>query len=119
VEGMFSLCAGYRFYEYASHHSEAGWEAVSEIPLCRGRSRISEALCPEWIETTNTQIPPQFWQALDNGKLRDERTWNTIRTFSINCERRQFAEDRLQREGSISTDLPVALPECVSPRGDP
>ena len=112
---MFSVWAGFRFYEYASHHSQTGWEAVSEIPLCKGRSRISEALCPEWIQTTNDQIPPAFWKALDEGKLRDNRTWNTIKTFSVNCERRQFAEKRRRKELSMAEDAPIALPKRLSP----
>lgn len=114
VEGMFSVWVGFRFYGYASDRTEGGWEAVSELPLCKGRSRISEALCPEWIQTTNTRIPESFWKALDDGKLRDERTWNTIQAFSVNCERRKLTEARLRRGSSIAEDSPVVLPERIS-----
>jgi hypothetical protein len=111
---MFSLWVGFRCYDYASHHSEANWEAISEIPLCKGRSRISEALCPEWIETTNAHIPEEFWKALATGKLRDQRTWTSIHNFSINCERRLSVEKKIRGEEMIPVDSPVVLKERIS-----
>jgi hypothetical protein len=115
VEGLFSLWVGFRSYDYASHHrSEASWDAVAEIPLCQGRSRISEALCPEWIRTTRTQIPEPFWKAYQDGKLRDQRTWTAIRNFSANCERRLAVEHRIRQERGIALDSPVVLQEGVS-----
>jgi hypothetical protein len=115
VEGIFSLWVGFRSYDYASHNrSEASWDAVADLPLCRGRSRVAEALCPEWIQTTKTMIPEPFWKALENGKLRDERTWTVIRNFSVNCERRLSLEGKLRREHSIPPGFPVILPKRVS-----
>jgi hypothetical protein len=114
VEGMFSLWVGFRSYDYASHYrSEASWQAVADLPLCQGRSRISEALCPEWIQTTKTLIPEPFWNALEDGKLRDERTWTAIRNFSVNCERRLSMEAKLRNEQSIPPGVPLVLPERV------
>jgi hypothetical protein len=112
---MISSWFGFRSYDYASYNrSEASWEAVADLPLCQGRSRISETLCPEWTKTTKTMIPEPFWKALDDGKLRDERTWTAIRRFSINCERRLSLESKLRTEQSIPPGVPVVLGERVS-----
>ena len=114
VEGMFSLWAGFRCYDYSSHRSQRTWQAVADIPLCQGRSRVSDALCAEWVETTHNKVPAEFWDAVTEGTVRDQQTWNAIRTFSMNCERRWEVERRIRREQGINDrSFPVALPQRV------
>jgi hypothetical protein len=113
IEGMFSLWAGFRCYDYASHRSQGSWEVVSQLPLCKGRSRISEALCPQWVEITNSEIPDQFWKALEEDKLRDKQTWKAIYSFSKNCERRWAAEKLLRKDLLLTDSEPVVLPDRV------
>ena len=136
VEGAFSLWVGYRTYDRLSHSpSERGptitqyptgsMEAIAALPLCRGRSRVSEALCPEWIAATNEGIPEAFWDVVvpstnangtndDDESFRESRTWRAIRGFSGNCERRLAAERFFREEQSLPDDEPVVLPKKVA-----
>lgn len=126
------MWVGYRCYDYISHnHSSSSLsshdgannnrshqptdsvDAIAALPLCRGRSKISEALCPGWIDVTKKQIPGAYWNALEDGRLRDERTWKAIHEFSSNCERRLASEGALRRELSLPDDRPVALPARI------
>mmetsp|Transcript_43568 Transcript_43568/g.105646 ORF Transcript_43568/g.105646 Transcript_43568/m.105646 type:complete len:287 (-) Transcript_43568:1647-2507(-) len=114
VEGMFSLWVGFRCYDYSSHQSQSTWQAVADIPLCQGRSRVSDALCPDWVETTHKEVPTEFWDAVSDGTVRDPQTWNAIRSFSMNCERRWQIERQIRREqGLRDTNRPVVLPQRV------
>ena len=114
VEGIFSLWVGFRCYDYSSHQFQRSWQAVADIPLCQGRSRVSDALCPDWVETTHNKVPTEFWDAVSEGTVRDQQTWNVIRTFSMNCERRWESERRIRREqGIVDPSQPVALPQRV------
>ena len=56
VEGSFALWVGYRGYDYFSHQSKGSYETISEIPLLKGRSKMSEPLCPEWIGKSETTL---------------------------------------------------------------
>ena len=82
----------------------------------KGRSKIAEAICPEWIDITTQKIPAAYWRALREGKLRDERTWNAIQTFSKNCERRFSAEKAIREEFSMSDHQAVILPSRLDAR---
>ena len=114
VEGTFSIWVGYRCYDYTSHRSKDSMSAIAELPLCSGRSRVADALCPDWNQITNTQIPSSFWQALEDGKIPDERTWFAIQSFSTNCERRLAVEKSIRsRDLSIPGEQPVELTERV------
>ncbi len=125
VEGMFSLWVGYRCYDFFSHsrplatfpekveQSVDSVDAIAAIPLCSGRSKIAEAVCPEWIDITKQQIPAAYWKALDDGRLRDERIWKAIQTFSNNCELRLTAEGRIRRELSLPRNQAVELPARI------
>jgi hypothetical protein len=63
---------------------------------------------------TNTEVPNQFWKALEEGKLRDQQTWKVIHAFSKNCERRWAVEKRLRKELSLAESEPVILPERIN-----
>ena len=132
VEGLFSLWVGYRCYDFfshshlssksfdkANHQSKDSVDAITAIPLCRGRSKISEALCPGWIDITAQQIPRAYWKALKEGRLRDERIWTAIQMFSKNCERRLAAERAVRRELSLPDSRPVELPARIEANNIP
>lgn len=115
VEGAFSIWAGNRAYHLAVRQSEDTYDLIAKVPLCAGRSLISEKMCSEFMDITNNQIPQAFWQNLNKGNLRDEQEWKAIRQFSINCARRQRYEAHIRKtEGITNHDKSISLPRDVT-----
>jgi hypothetical protein len=92
-----------------SHQSKGTYEAVADLPLVQGKSRISDALCADWVRITTREIPPSFWQVLNQSStatkdsdsggdggdgLKEERTWLAIQRFAQNC----MARDRIRKK---------------------
>jgi hypothetical protein len=75
---------------------------------------MAEALCPDWIEITQNQVPRSFWTAFENEELRDERSWSAIRQFSVNCEKRLVVESRIRKERNLPEKEPIVLSERVA-----
>jgi hypothetical protein len=115
VEGTFSLWVGYRAYNYFSHRSQDSYEVIASIPLCKGRSRISDALCDDWVDITKNQIPSKYWKNLEiEPGLRDKRTWIAILHFAQNCVKRDIYEAHKRREtGVIDEGRHIPLPDQV------
>lgn len=115
VSASLSFWAGVRAYQLAGQTSESTFEGISQIPLVRGRSLVAEKVCPEWVKITRHDIPPVFWDNLDDpNSLQDERTWHAIRKFSQNCIRRKLYERALVKDhpgGVVS--LPERVPDYV------
>jgi hypothetical protein len=117
IEGAFSIWVGYRGYDYASHQSQGSFETIAEIPVCKGRSRIADALCLEWVDISTNQIPKTFWKILEQKEeqgLGDEKTWRAIQQFSQNCAKRLAEEDRIREERGLANNEPVSLPDRVA-----
>ena len=114
-EGTFGFWAGWRGYNMgASLQSEDVYEGLSKIPLCEGRSFVSEAACDEWIDLTYKKIPPEFWKNLDDEEkneheLEEKDMWNAIRRFAGNCIKRRLYEDIL-RERKVSKENQLRTP---------
>ena len=107
------MWAGLRAYGFASQQTTNTYSAVAQVPLCKGRSQISEALCPEWVDITNNQIPREFWEAHENGMLQDKKTWTAFRQFSLNCQKRYVYENQIRLNQNIAKGVPVNLLEEV------
>jgi hypothetical protein len=86
--------------------------------LCKGRSRIADALCLEWVDVSTNQIPKAFWKILEQEEegVRDEKTWRAIQQFSKNCAKRLAEEDRIRKERGLTNNEPVSLPDRVAER---
>ena len=117
IEGAFSMWAGFRGYDYMSQQSTDSYHAVSEIPLVKGRSHISETLCRDWMDITQNQIPTEFWDLHKQGCiLRDDKTWTAFQQFAINCQKRQHYEQRIRKQQpniQDSSTTPINLPTKV------
>lgn len=114
VEGSFSIFIGYGAYHRAAEYSQDTYEMISKVPLCSGRSAVSESLCDDWIDITKRLVPPLFWQNVRDGTVRDERAWKAIQSFSDNCVRRRQYEAYLrQRRGISDPNKPISLPRKV------
>lgn len=114
IEGGFSAWLGYTVFMRTSQEATGAYELVSSMPLVKGRSVVSDVLCSDMIKLTRSTIPPVFWEKLTEGKLRDEQTWQTIRTFSNNCIKRKLYERAIRKDLCLSCLEPVSLPNEVS-----
>ena len=120
VEGSFSFWIGYRTYQLAAQTNDSTIEVISQIPLVRGRSVVADTMCADWVRITKQDIPEAFWDNLDHedSKLREERTWHAIRTFSQNCVRRKLYERVVAKEQDGDVTLPNRVPDFpLSPAG--
>mmetsp|Transcript_2684 Transcript_2684/g.3986 ORF Transcript_2684/g.3986 Transcript_2684/m.3986 type:complete len:279 (-) Transcript_2684:273-1109(-) len=113
VEGSFSAWLGYTVFKRASQDATGAYELLSSIPLVKGRSVVSDVLCDDMIKLTRSTIPPVFWERLTEGRLKDDQTWQGIRTFSNNCIKRKLYERAIRKELGVSSVEPVSLPNEV------
>lgn len=113
IEGTFSFWIGNRVYQYQSNNSAGAYDTLVKIPLCSGRSIISDSVCPQWVDITARQIPRPFWKNLDEnyysteagvGGLPDEQAWRSILNFSNNCIKRGAHERKLKQDQKVSSD---------------
>jgi len=81
--------------------------AAADIPLVEGQSKISDALCGDFIHLYRNTIPPKFWTEYSDDTL------TTITRFVTNCEKRYLYERRLRREMGLSSDVKLSLPSRV------
>lgn len=114
IEGSLSFWIGVRAYQMASQSTDGTYETIAQVPMVKARSIVSDKLCPEWVKITKRDIPPAFWENLDEGNLQDTRTWTAIRDFSQNCIKRKLYERVVAKElGVAHTGETVALPNAV------
>ena len=114
-EGTFTFWAGWRAYHAAlSIQSNDMYHELASIPLCRGKSHVSDTICLDWIQLTNNTIPSEFWDHMkqEQTDLKHPNTLKAIYTFSQNCLKRKKIESLI----SISEDrgyIPIPVPPNV------
>lgn len=118
IEGSLSFWIGVRAYQVASQTTDGTYEIISQVPMVKGRSIVADKLCAEWVQITKRDIPPAFWDNLDEGNLKDTRTWTAIRTFSQNCIKRRLYERVVAKELGVSdiqerVPLPNKVPDYI------
>jgi hypothetical protein len=94
-EGTFTFWAGWRAYHATlSMQSNEMYNELASIPLCQGKSHVSDTLCPDFIKLTNDSIPLEFWYNVNDGNadLKNKDTLKAIFTFSQNCTKRKKFE---------------------------
>mmetsp|Transcript_6407 Transcript_6407/g.9310 ORF Transcript_6407/g.9310 Transcript_6407/m.9310 type:complete len:260 (-) Transcript_6407:415-1194(-) len=112
-EGSFGIWAGWRGYNMtASLQSADLYDEVSKIPLCEGKSSISENLCPGWTELTYKKIPQSFWESIDDPEddFADKKFWAATRSFAENCLKRDLYAKEIRQNQNILSEEPVAVP---------
>lgn len=122
-EGTFGFWAGYRGYHMAlSLQSEDALEELTQIPLCEGRSIVSDNVCHEWTRLINHEIPSNFWLNLDSSDsaalMEHEKRWRAVLEFSQNCMKRKSYEEDLRKKLKIREDEPISIPPPGVPEGD-
>lgn len=113
-EASLGAWAGWRGYTITSSQNKNSYEEIAKIPLCAGRSSVSEKVCPDWVTLVHKEIPPPFWRNLDDGeecKLKDPQRWRSVRDFSDNCIKRKVFEDSYRKQNGLSPGVAVDIPE--------
>jgi hypothetical protein len=116
-EGTFGFWAAYRGYHLAvSMRSEDVYEDIVNLPLCEGKSIVSDSICGEFSDIIHYKIPPDFWKNLDNRdgdgsqKLAHEEFFRGVLQFEQNCKRRKAMEQIMRRRDDLSDSESVSIP---------
>ncbi|KAL3817628.1 hypothetical protein ACHAXA_011716 [Cyclostephanos tholiformis] len=113
-EAAFSGLVGWRVgYSKVSSQNANSYEEIAKIPLCSGRSSISDKACPDLVDLVHNEMPPLFWENLDNKKenrLQDPQRWQAIRTFADNCIRRKMFEEYYRKQNGLNPQAVVDIP---------
>jgi len=117
-EASFGAWAGWRGYNIVSSQNKSSYEEISRIPLCAGRSSISEKVCSDWINLVHKEINPAFWRNLDDGdecRMKDPQRWRAVRDFADNCIKRNVFEDSYRKQNGLTPGTAVTVPESGVP----
>ncbi len=117
-EGMIGFWAGWRGYHMAaSMQAKDVIEEVTNIPLCPGRSIVSDIMCNDMNNLVKNEIPKEFWLNLEQeGSLRNETAWQNIIQFSENCTKRKAFEDIVRTDMGLKDEEPVIIPSPGVPK---
>ena len=115
---MLGFWVGYRGYHLGlSNHADEMVEEITKLPLCEGRSIVSDEVCPDLTKLINHDIPAEFWENLEgedgsgNDGLENTTTWLNILKFCDNCVKRKVYEDKIRKKQMMQgTDEPVVIP---------
>ncbi|KAL9183725.1 hypothetical protein ACHAXT_004581 [Thalassiosira profunda] len=113
-EASFGAWCGWRGYNKMSSMNASSYEEVSKIPLCSGRSRVAESVCPEWVAFVRKEVPAPFWSNVDDGDdcgLQDPQRWRAVRDFADNCVKRKVYEDAYRKKNGMDAATPVDVPK--------
>lgn len=113
IEGSFAFWAGWRGYHMtASSQSGAVYDDITKIPLCEGKSIVSDRICDEWTDLVNSKVPQSFWVNVDNPNagLSDEPAWRAILNFSENCAKRKLYEQMLKKSKGLNDNDSICVP---------
>jgi hypothetical protein len=114
-EAALSGLVGWRVgYTKMSSQNANSYEEIAKIPLCSGRSSISDKACPDLVDLVHNEIPASFWENLDNegkSRLQDPQRWQAVRTFADNCMKRKMFEESFREKNGLSPQSAVDIPE--------
>mmetsp|Transcript_38256 Transcript_38256/g.81661 ORF Transcript_38256/g.81661 Transcript_38256/m.81661 type:complete len:264 (+) Transcript_38256:216-1007(+) len=113
-EASFGAWAGWRGYNMVSSQNKSSYEEIARVPLCAGRSSVSDNVCPDMINLVHKEIPPAFWKNLDDGeecRLKDPLRWRSARDFATNCVKRNVFEESYRQKNGLSPGTKVNIPE--------
>lgn len=105
-------------YNYANTNQKNFQQDMASIPLCAGRSQVSDILCDDWLHLTNHTIPSAFWDNIRkdddkeqlNPSIYQQSTFQAIRTFAQNCQRRKLYEKQLSSSNQ-QKQHPIVVPK--------
>ncbi len=112
-ESTFAFWASWRGYNVAASMKANNLsDEITKLPLCEGKSIVSEEFCPDLVNIVNDQIPPEFWKNMeDEDTLQNHEYWKHILSFSANCQKRKKYEDIIRhREGGSPDTKGISIP---------
>ena len=114
-EAALSGLVGWRVgYTKISSQNENSYDEIAKIPLCAGRSIVSDKVCPDMINLVHREIPRAFWENLngnDESRSQDPQQWQAIRAFADNCIKRNAFEESYRKQRGLSSQTAVVVPE--------
>jgi hypothetical protein len=114
-EAAFSGLVGWRVgYMKMSSQNANSYDEIAKIPLCSGRSSVSDKACPDLVDLVHKEIPQTFWENLNNKeeeRLLDPQQWQAVREFADNCIKRKIFEESYRKQNGLSPQAAVDIPE--------
>ncbi len=112
-ETSFGAWAGYRGYTIMSAKNTSSYDEIAKIPLCAGRSIVSEKICSEWVDLVHNEMSPDFWKNLEEEdcRLKDKGRWTSVLSLADNCIKRKAFEDSYRKQHGMKLEDPVDVPE--------
>ncbi|KAK1736759.1 hypothetical protein QTG54_012781 [Skeletonema marinoi] len=112
-EASFGAWAGYRGYNMISSQNSNSYDEIAKIPLCAGKSIVSEKICSEWVDLVHNEMSKDFWKNLDEEdcRLKDKGRWKAVLGFADNCIKRKAFEDSYRKQHGMKSDDPVDVPK--------
>jgi hypothetical protein len=95
------------------------YEDVVNLPLCEGRSIVSDTICNEWQDIIRHKIAPEFWENLNERsqfeggeqcKLKNPEFFKGVLEFNQACRKRKSFEDIIRKREGKKPDEPVIIP---------
>jgi len=86
--------------------SDEMYDELARIPLCPGKSFVSNTMCDDFINLTTDTIPSAFWHNVLDEKthLKNKHALKAIYNFSQNCMKRKKFERFISNNKSGDND---------------
>ena len=113
-EAALSGLVGWRVgYSKMSSQNANSYEEIAKIPLCSGRSSVSDKACPDLVDLVHNEIPHTFWETYDKegSRLQDHQRWQAVRAFADNCVKRRVFEEYYRNQNGLSPEAAVDIPK--------
>lgn len=97
-----------------SSQNSNSYDEIAKIPLCAGKSIVSEKICSEWVDLVHNEMSKDFWKNLDEEedcRLKDKGRWKAVLGFADNCIKRKAFEDSYRKQLGMKSDDPVDVPK--------
>lgn len=118
-EGTVGFWSAYRGYQLAvTLRSDDVYDDIVSLPMCEGKSIVSDTICDEWSKLIKYKVSPDFWKNMNGTeaegakKLNSQEYFNGVLEFELACKKRKAFEEIIRlREGKQQpNDDAVAIP---------
>lgn len=113
-ESTIGFWASYRGYHLALNiKADDVYRDMVEIPLCPGRSTVSDVICKDWSKIVKYQIPKEFWTNLEKPSVtvENEAFFRAVLGFEEACSKRKRYEEIIRKRKALARENPIFIPE--------